>query len=253
MTIEKERKLRQALAGMILVAAMGVPLGSLAAPVAVGSSPLVLGRSALAAKNYVKAVQIYEAASKTDKYKNSCECRLGLGKSLCKLGATKKGAEQTETYKRAVKELRTAVRLGKGSSNAIQANSLLLTLPKNITAPKMGADTPMIAMANGLRGMDRGTELAKPKVLEFYAAWCEPCKQLKPIMEKAKSDYAGKVDFVSYNIDDPKSERIVDDYEVSLIPTLIFLDGSNQVITYSIGYSGENGLKAGMKKILPAS
>jgi hypothetical protein len=70
-------------------------------------------------------------------------------------------------------------------------------------------------------------------------------------MEKAKSQYADKVEFVSYNIDDPKAEKVVEDYEVSPIPTLIFLDNSNQVITYSIGYSGDNGLKAGMKKILP--
>ena len=252
--IDKERKLRQALAGMTLVAALVVPLGSIAAPapVAAGSSPMVLGRNALAAKNYTKAVQIFEAASKTDKYKNSCECRLGLGKSLCRVGATQKGSEQQESYKRAVKELRTAVKLGKGSDNAIEANSLMLSLPKNIIAPKIGADTPMIAMANGIRGMDRGSgEAARPKVLEFYASWCEPCKQLKPFMEKARTQYADKVEFVSYNIDDPKAEKVVEDYEVSPIPTLIFLDNTNQVITYSIGYSGDNGLKAGMKKILP--
>lgn len=250
--IDKERKLRQALAGVTLVAALIVPLGSIAAPTGAATSPLVLGRSALAAKNYTKAVQIFEAASKTDQYKNSCECRLGLGKSLCKVASTQKGNDQQASYKRAVKELRTAVKLGKGSANAIEANSIMLTLPKNLTAPKMGADTPMIAMANGIRGMDRGTgEAPKPKVLEFYASWCEPCKQLKPFVEKAKSQYADKVEFVSYNIDDPKAEKIVEDYEVSPIPTLIFLDNSNQVLTYSIGYSGENGLKAGMKKILP--
>lgn len=250
--MDKERKLRQAIAGMTLLAALVVPLSSIAAPTATVASPLALGRSALAAKNYVKAAQIFEAASKTDKYKNSCECRLGLGKSLCKVATVQKGGQQSETYKRAVKELRTAVKLGKGSANAIEANSIMLSLPKNITAPKIGADTPMIAMANGIRGMDRGTgEASRPKVLEFYAAWCEPCKQLKPIMEKAKTQYGEKVEFVSYNIDDPKTEKVVEDYEISPIPTLIFLDSTNQVLTYSIGYSGENGLKAGMKKILP--
>lgn len=253
MNFDQERKLRRALAAVVLVASLGVPLSSIAAPGAIGAgaNPLILGRSALAAKNYAKAVQIYEAASKTDQYKNSCECRLGLGKSLCKVGAAEKGNQQKDTYKRAVKELRTAVKLGKGSANAIEANSIMLTLPKTVTAPKTGADTPMIAMANGLRGMERGGAPAKPKILEFYASWCEPCKQLKPIIEKAKADYADKVEFVSYNIDDPKAEKVVEDYEVSPIPTLIFLDSNNQVMTYSIGYSGENGLKAGMKKILP--
>ncbi len=250
MKLEKQRKLRQVLGIMILLSTLGVPLSSIAAaPV----SPIALGTQALAQKNYTQAVKIFQAASQTDQYKNSCECRLGLGKSLCKLGATKpaNSAEQKETYKSAVKELRTAVKLGKGSGNAKEANLIMLSLPKSITAPKMGADTPMIALANGIRGMDRGGAGPVPKVLQFSAPWCEPCKQLDPIIKKAKIDYADKVDFISYNIDDPSSEKVVEDYEVSPIPTLIFLDNNNQVVTYSVGYSGENGLKAGMKKILP--
>lgn len=249
MKLEKQRKLRQALGIMILVGTLGVPLSSMAA----SPSPITLGTQALAQKHYAQAVQIFKAASQTDQYKNSCECRLGLGKSLCKLGATKpaNSPEQKETYKAAVKELRTAVKLGKGSSNAQEANVIMLTLPKALTAPKMGADTPMIAMANGIRGMDRGGAGPVPKVLEFSAPWCEPCKQLDTIIKKAKTEYADKVDFISYNIDDPSSEKVVEDYEVSPIPTLIFLDNSNQVVTYSVGFSGENGLKAGMKKILP--
>lgn len=253
MKVEKQRKFRQVVGAMLLIAALGIPLSSLAAPAGTVAtpSPLVLGKNALNAKNYSKAVEIYEAAAKTDQYKNSCECRLGLGKSLCKVGATLQGQKQSETYKRAVKELRTAVKLGKGSGNAVEANNVMLTLPKSVTAPKMGTDTPMIAMANGIRGMDRGGAGAKPKVLEFSAAWCEPCSKLKPIMEKARTDYLDKVEFIKYDIDDPKAEKVVEDYEVSPIPTLIFLNDSNQVVTYSIGYSGENGLKAGMKKILP--
>ncbi|MBX9690576.1 MAG: thioredoxin fold domain-containing protein [Candidatus Obscuribacterales bacterium] len=254
MKLEKQRKLRQSIGILVLTAALGVPLSSLAAPAgtSVAASPMTLGKSALNQKNYAKAVQIYSAAAKTEQYKNNCECRLGLGKSLCKLGASQKGPEQQATYKQAVKELRTAVRLGKGNTHTIEANAIMLTLPKTLTAPKSGADTPMIAMANGIPGRERGG-VAMPKVLEFYASWCEPCKQLKQITNKAKSDYAGKVEFISYDIDKPESEKVIEDYEVSPIPTLIFLDGSNQVITYSIGYSGENGLKAGMKKILPPS
>jgi thiol-disulfide isomerase/thioredoxin len=252
MICNKDRKQRQALGIMLLVATLGIPLSTIAAPAGtVAVNPLVLGRTALTQKNYSKAVQIFQSAAKSDQYKNSAECRLGLGKSLYNLGSGQQGARQTETYKQAVKELRRALRLGKGSTNSVEANAIMLSLPKNITAPKLGADTPMIAMANGIRGMERGGEGPKPKVLEFYASWCEPCQKLKPIIDKAKLDYKDKVDFVAYDIDKPQSEKIVEDYEVSPIPTLIFLDSSNQVITYSIGYSGENGLKLGMKKILP--
>lgn len=249
MKLDKQQMINRVLGVMILAATIGAPLSSIAAPTP--ASPMVLGKAALTQKQYAKALQIYDAAAKTDQYKNSCECRLGLGKSLCLVAKTQKGTDQATTYKRAVKELRTAIRLGKGSPNAREANIVMMSLPKNVLAPKTGADTPMIALAHGLRGMDRGGEAAKPKVLEFTAKWCEPCKQLKPIIAKAKSDYADRVEFITVDIDDPKSEKIIEDYEVSPIPTLIFLDSSNQVITYSVGYSGENGLKAGIKKIVP--
>ncbi len=252
MNSEKQMKLKRVLGALILTATIGGPLASIAAPAP--TTPMTLGKAALVQKNYAKAVTIYEQAAKTDQYKNSCECRLGLGKSLCLLGTAQKGELQSATYKKAAKELRTAIRLGRGGANSLEANKILLTqLPKSATAPKMGADTPMIAMAHGIRGRDRGTGEAKPKILEFTAKWCEPCKQLKPIIDKAKADYGDKVEFITYDIDDPKSEKIIEDYEVSPIPTLIFLDGSNQVITYSVGYSGENGLKAGIKKIVPQS
>ena len=215
------------------------------------TNPLVLGRAAFAQKNYARAVQILDSAAKTDKYKNSSECRLELGRALYKLGAEKQGVQQKDTYKQAVRELRTAVKLGKGSSNSIEANTIMLSMPRSITAPRMGADTPMIAMANGIRGMERGGEPSRPKVLEFYASWCEPCSKLKPILARVKAEYKDRVEFVSYDIDIQQSEKVVQDYDVSPIPTLIFLDASNQVITYSIGYSGENDLKQGMKKILP--
>lgn len=231
---------------------LAAPLASIAAPTGtVSASPLSMGKSAYQQKNYAKALQIYESAAKTDQYKNSCECRLGLGKSLCKIADTQSAEQKVQTQKRAAKELRAAIRLGRGSANSIEANKIMMSLPHSVIAPRMGADTPLIAMANGLRSMERGGAEAKPKVLEFYASWCDPCNKLKPIIDKARADYGEQVEFIRYNIDDPQTEKVIEDYEVSPIPTLIFLDSSNQVITYSVGYSGENGLKAGIKKILP--
>lgn len=254
----QQSKLRLLLGVSLLATALGLPLQSLvssgiAAPAAAPSSnALAVGKAAFQQKNYVKAAEHFQTV--VQKEPTNCVGRLYLGKSFCKIAATHKAGTQQHTanLKKAAVELRKAIRLGKGNSHSVEANALLLTLPKNITAPKMGADTPMIAMANGIRGMDRGIgDGPKPKILEFYASWCEPCKQLKPFMEKAKTDYAEKVEFISYNVDDPATERIIEDYEVSPVPTLIFLDNNNQVVSYAIGYSGDSGLKQGMKKILP--
>ncbi len=230
---------------------------ALSKPVQTTSPSYARGKAALAVKNYKEAAKHFQAAMVEDKtLLTSCECRLNLGKSLCKIaaGMPKGCPDQVKTYRKGASELRKAIRVGRGSKNAIEANIALMSLPHQYIAPKMGDDTPMIAMANGIRGLDRGIggEMPKPKILEFYASWCEPCKQLKPLMEKVKNEYGDQVEFLSYNVDDPEVEKVVEDYEVSPIPTLIFLNNSNQVVTYSIGYSGDVGLKRGLKKILGA-
>ena len=269
-------KIGQELALLAAVAVMVAPLPLMAAPAAktaastshTAAKPLkasqslslstyALGKAAMARKNYKEAAKHFEAAMLEDvTLQKNCECRLNLGKSLCQVaGAMSKGCpEQIATYKKGAAQLRKAIRVGRGSVNAVAANVLLMSLPHSIIAPKTGEDTPMIALAHGIRGLDRGSGAeSRPKILEFYASWCEPCKQLKPLMEKVKSQYGDQVEFISYNVDDPEVEKIVEDYEVSPIPTLIFLDDANQVVTYSVGYSGEAGLQKGLKKILSKS
>lgn len=183
---------------------------------------------------------------------SACEPHFALGKSLCARAAAqpKGGPLQVAGYKRGVNELRQAIRKGKGNATAVAANAYLMSLPKGVIAPRTDMDTPLIAATHGISGLNRGGEASKPKVLEFYAAWCQPCQKLKPLMEKAKTEYGDKVEFVSYNVDDPNTEKLIEDYEVSPIPTLIFLAPDNQVVSYSIGFSGETGISTGLKKIL---
>lgn len=236
----------------LAVAAQSVTMSIAATPVP--SSPMATGKALYLQKSYSQAVKHFKTA--VEKNPNSCECRLNLGRALCKQAqAMKKGSpEQLQTYKAGTTELRKAIRLGKGSTNGVAANQFLMSLPRNFTAPKTGEGTQLIAMINGIRGTDRSAgETPKPKVLEFYAPWADSCKQLKPIMQKIKTAYGDQVEFISYNVDDPNTEKIAEDYEVSPIPTLIFLDPSNQVVTYAVGFSGENGVNAGLKKIMPKS
>jgi len=199
---------------------------------------LAQGRTCLTKGQVKDAIQHFQIAVKANPA--SCEAHYLLGQSYCKV---KEFVKAKDSYKR-------AIRAGKGSKNAQLANLAMMQLPKNILSPKTGADTRMIASVLGLskvRGADGDN---KPTVIDFYASWCQPCKQTNQAIEKLKGSYGDRVSFMRVDVDDPNNERIVDQYEVSPIPTLVFLNQEGEVVTFTIGFSGEKGIDDGIKKIL---
>lgn len=72
--------------------------------------------------------------------------------------------------------------------------------------PNAGAAAPAgkaTATTDASFGADVITESARqPVLVDFWAPWCEPCKQLTPILEKAVAMAGGKVKLVTMNIDE---------------------------------------------------
>lgn len=62
-----------------------------------------------------------------------------------------------------------------------------------------------------------------PVVVDFWAEWCGPCKQLMPIMEELSAEWGDKVKVVKMNIED--SPETPSKYGVRGIPTLMLFKG----------------------------
>jgi len=64
-------------------------------------------------------------------------------------------------------------------------------------------------------------EGTKPAIIDFYATWCPPCKQLSPLVEEIAQEYTGKI--VVYKVDTDKEKFLAQHLGISGLPTLLFI------------------------------
>ena len=65
-----------------------------------------------------------------------------------------------------------------------------------------------------------------PVLVDFWAEWCQPCRQLAPTVEAVAQKYEGRARFVKLNVDD--SGQTAQHYGVKGIPTLILFKSGNE-------------------------
>jgi thioredoxin len=66
-----------------------------------------------------------------------------------------------------------------------------------------------------------------PVLVDFWAAWCGPCRAVAPTVEALASEYAGKLKVVKLDVDE--SGDVAGQFGVQSIPTLILFKGGQPV------------------------
>ena len=91
---------------------------------------------------------------------------------------------------------------------------------------------------------------ASPILVDFWADWCAPCKQLTPILEKLVESYKGDIKLVK--IDTEKNQELSQQLQIQSLPT-VYAFYKGQPIDGFSGAMPENEIKTFINKVIEAS
>lgn len=116
------------------------------------------------------------------------------------------------------------------SDKAAVATQETTPTEKTVTVAPVATDGKVIELEDAAQ-LAPGVKVEQLTVVDFNAVWCGPCRQLTPIVEQLAEKYAGKVTFISVDVD--KMGELMDQYNLGTsIPVVLFLKPDGTKVSY---------------------
>ena len=91
---------------------------------------------------------------------------------------------------------------------------------------------------------------SKPMVIDFFATWCGPCKQLAPILDEIEKGHKGEVIFQRIDVD--QEPELAQEFNVQSIPMLMFVTPKGEYQTI-VGLQEPQVIEAKIAELLKRS
>ncbi len=89
----------------------------------------------------------------------------------------------------------------------------------------------------------------KPTFLEFYAEWCEVCKEMAPKVSALKEEYEKDINFVFLNVDNQKWDNYIRKFNVNGIPQVNLFEREGNLISTFVGKQEEITIRDAIDQI----
>lgn len=110
----------------------------------------------------------------------------------------------------------------------------------------------MILTKGNADSADKQFEAGKPQIVKFTSAMCLDCKKLKKELDDVYPNYSDQIVLIEVGVQDENefTRKQIEKYNVTLVPTLVFIDKDGKVVQRTEGFLTQNEIEKYMKELI---